>query len=369
LARGLRDLGLRPQVVTACQEAAWPLDVVCREVPVHRIWYPRFRWGRARFLIGLARYLRQCQHSIDVVCVSRWGAEASAAVKALAGSGIPVVIRAETDDALVADGQHASRGRASRSCDSRCLQAAAIVATTTVRQTQVLALGADPQRVVLIPNGVAALPGRSPERRAAARRALADVNEDLRVPQGQTVALGLGRLDRVNQWDVAIAAWRKVAERWPFARLWIVGDGPERENLYRQVRAADLLGRVVLPGTFDAPDDLLFAADVLVAPTTYPKESVAVVEAAAAGMPVILTAESGHADLIPPDLPGARVPGGDARALAAAVLQHFQDREAAEAAARTIRDRVRVTRSWRTMAAAHAKLFRHVAVATVRPAR
>jgi glycosyltransferase involved in cell wall biosynthesis len=369
LACGLRDLGLRPQIVTASQDATWPLEVTCRDVPVHRIWYPRFRWGRTRYLIGLSRFLRQRQHAIDVVCVSRWGEEAGAVVNALAGSGVPVVVRAEPDDALVVDRQRVPRGRAGRSRDSRCLQAAAIVATTTARQTEVLELGADPRRVFLIPNGVPALAARSAERKAAARRALAEVNDDLRVPLGQPVALCLGRLDRVNQWDVAVAAWQTVAERWPFARLWIVGDGPERENLYRQVRAADLLGRVVLPGTFDAPDDLLFAADVLVAPTTYPKESVAVVEAAAAGMPVILTAESGHADLIPPDLPGARVPGGDARALAAAVLQHFQDREAAEAAARTIRDRVRVTRSWRTMAAAHAKLFRHVAVATVRPAR
>lgn len=369
LAGGLRDLGLRPQVVTACQDATWPLDVVCREVPVHRIWYPRFRWGRARYLLGLVRYLCQRRDAIDVVCVSRWGDEAGAVIDALSGSGIPVVIRAEPDDELVVDGPRTWRGRGRRSRDGRLLQAAAIVATTAARRQEVLELGADPQRVFLIPNGVPPVARRSPERAAAARRALADVNDDLRVPLGQPVALCLGRLDQVNQWNVAVAAWRQVAEQWPFARLWIVGDGPERERLYRQIRAHDLLGRVVLPGTFDAADDLLLAADLLVAPTTLPKESVAVVEAVTAGLPVVVTAESGSPDLLPPDASGLRVPGGDASALAAAILRHFQDREASRAAACALRDRVRAARSARRMAVAHAKLFRHVAVAAVRPVR
>ncbi len=45
LARGLRGLGVTPTILTGRHDAQWPADVVYREIPVHRLHFPRFRLG------------------------------------------------------------------------------------------------------------------------------------------------------------------------------------------------------------------------------------------------------------------------------------------------------------------------------------
>lgn len=358
LALGLRELGVAVTLVTARHEPQWPADIVYREIPVHRVHVPRFGWGTMRYLIGLSRWLRKNRPDIDLVCVSHLGPEAHTAVGALAGTQVPVVIRAEAGDSFPATSTDAGRRVLPRSL-RRCLQAQAVVATTSHAERCLFELGVEVRHIQPIANGVPTHRTRSPSRRLAARRALATANEDLRMPENQPLVLGLGSLDAEHRWPLAIEAWRRVASQWPHARLWVVGDGPQREELYRRIRDADLYGRVLIPGEFDATDDLLQAADLLIAPMSPPKESLAVLEAMAAGLPVV-ACDGTFPDLLVDGVTGFAVKPRDASALATTIaraLNHPLQGDAFAAAALT---RVRESRSLKAMAAAHLKLFQQL---------
>ena len=165
---------------------------------------------------------------------------------------------------------------------------------------------------------------------------------------------------------MVIRAWKQVAEQWPFARLWLVGEGAHREALYRRIRDADLMGRVLMPGEFDSTDDLLMAADLLVVPTTVPKESVAVLEAMAAGLPVLVSEESGHQELVTDGVTGRFFPGRNPTALASAISGSFHHPRPGDALAAEALLRVRATRSLRGMATSHLQLFQHLVSSSVR---
>ena len=60
-----------------------------------------------------------------------------------------------------------------------------------------------------------------------------------------------------------------MTARRPEARLWIIGDGPARETLYRQIGDLDQRFRAFLPGTFDCLDELVQASDMLLLPSPH----------------------------------------------------------------------------------------------------
>ncbi len=358
LALGLRELGVAVTLVTARHEPQWPADIVYREIPVHRVHVPRFGWGTMRYLISLSRWLRKNRPDIDLVCVSHLGPEAHTAVGALAGTSIPVVVRAEAGDSFPSSAAEQGRRVLPRSL-RRCLQARALVATTPHAERCLVELGVEARRIQRIANGVPPQRTRSPARRLAARRALATANEDLRMPENQPLVLGLGQLHADHRWPLAIEAWRRVAANWPHARLWLIGDGPQREELYRRIRDADLYGRVLIPGEFDATDDLLQAADLLISPMSPPKESLAVLEAMAAGLPVV-ACEGTYPDLFVDGVSGFAVKPRNAAALATTIaraLNHPLQGDALAAAALT---RIRESRSLTAMATAHLRLFQQL---------
>ena len=57
-----------------------------------------------------------------------------------------------------------------------------------------------------------------------------------------------------------MAAWGPIVARWPHARLWLAGDGPDRAALQGQIAAMNLGHRVMLVGVFDTIDELLYNA-------------------------------------------------------------------------------------------------------------
>jgi glycosyltransferase involved in cell wall biosynthesis len=356
LARGLRALGAVPTILTARYDAQWPDFIAYREIPVHRLNVPRFGWGTIRYRMAMSRWLRRNRPNIDLVCVSHLGPEAYTVVGALAGTGIPVVIRAEADEPFAMT-HLGNPSRAISRTLRRCLRAQAIVAATSHVGQCLRELGVDPPRVHRIANGVTPLAPRSPAQKIAARRALARVNEDLRVPANQPVALCIGQLHSDNEWSVVIDAWNRVAEQWPYARLWLVGEGPQREDLYRRIRDADLIGRVLMPGEFDSTDELLQAADLLVVPTMLPKESVAVLEAMAAGLPVLVREGPGHQELVTDGVTGHLFSRRDPAALASAISRAFHHPMRGDAVATAALQRVRESRSLRDMAWSHLQLF------------
>jgi glycogen synthase len=112
-------------------------------------------------------------------------------------------------------------------------------------------------------------------------------------------------------------------------QLLVVGDGPDRAALQR--RAQRFGGRVHFTGFVPhaAVRAVLAHADVLVLPSLYEDLSSALIEAMAAGLPVVATRVGGTADLVHHGVNGLLVAPRDPAALAAAISQILADPAAA----------------------------------------
>src|SRR5205823_4168496 len=103
------------------------------------------------------------------------------------------------------------------------------------------------------------------------------------------------------------------------------GDGPDRERLYRQISDLDQRFRVLIPGTFGCLDDLLEAADLLLVPSPRTVPSMTVLQARAAGLPVIAADSASFPPPIEHEKTGLCYPLGEIMPLADAVTRLFAD--------------------------------------------
>jgi glycosyltransferase involved in cell wall biosynthesis len=143
-----------------------------------------------------------------------------------------------------------------------------------------------------------------------------------------------------------LAAAPRVLERYPDARFVIAGDGELRAELER---LAEPLGdRVVLLGARDDVPDLLASFDVFAFPSRFEGLCLAVIEAQAAGVPVVATPVGGIRETVVDGETGWLVPPRDVEALAERIvfcLDHADDAgRVAEEAQRRVRERFSVER-------------------------
>jgi alpha-1,6-mannosyltransferase len=160
----------------------------------------------------------------------------------------------------------------------------ATFATTVSQASKLTAAGV--RRVIHIPFGVDVRTFRPNARSDARRRQLT---------QGEHAALlvGVGRFAVEKRWDVVLEAFARVRSRRP-AVLVLFGDGPERAHLQS----------LASPGVFFAGFEkdrsqlamALASADVLVHACPYETSGLAVAEAVACGVPVVVPDSGGAAE-------------------------------------------------------------------------
>src|SRR6266702_871916 len=142
---------------------------------------------------------------------------------------------------------------------------------------------------------------------------------DLRIPADASVVGIVGRLVPIKAHDVFLAAASRLAERDPSVHFAIVGDGELWSHLHEVAHAAGLGERVHFAGWRADLADVYADLDVVVCCSRNEGTPVSVIEACAAGLPVVGTAVGGMTDIITDDLNGLLVPTGDTEALAAAI--------------------------------------------------
>lgn len=141
------------------------------------------------------------------------------------------------------------------------------------------------------------------------------------LPPGGPKLVAIGRLAEQKGFALLIEALALAAPQHPGLHIALVGDGPLRGALEAAIAAQGLGSRVTLTGWADEArvHAELAAAHALVLPSFAEGLPMVVMEAMAAGRPVIATSIAGVPELVQAGVTGWLVPAGDATALAGAM--------------------------------------------------
>ncbi len=145
-----------------------------------------------------------------------------------------------------------------------------------------------------------------------------DTRHELGVGPEHLLVGGVGRLEPVKGFIHFVHAARSIAESQPAARFVLAGQG----SLDRELRseAAPLSGRFQFLGLREDVPRLMAALDVLVVPSLNEGMGRVLLEAGAAGVPVVASDVGGIPDIVDDGETGLLVPPRDATAIAEAVL-------------------------------------------------
>jgi glycosyltransferase involved in cell wall biosynthesis len=226
-----------------------------------------------------------------------------AAVRLARQAGLPVIVKVHGSDLLTATKQRARLLRTQETLTS----ADAVVAVSQQLHDRAVLLGADPARVSVVYNGVDHRlfhPGPRP----AAR-------ERLGVSNPEPLILFVGNLVPVKGIDVLLSALATVSARGVGFQCALVGEGPLKAELQRQIDVRGLTASVRLIGSrpLEELPHWYRAADLVVLPSRSEGVPNVLLEATACDTPFIATRVGGISEIAPADW---LVPPDDAAALA-----------------------------------------------------
>lgn len=223
-------------------------------------------------LFRLARYMR----AFDLVLTYNWGAFDAVMAKYLFG-GPPLI---HHEDGFNED--EAERLNRRRNLYRRLGLSAAhklVVPSEWLERVALKAWAQPPERIARIANGI-------PVKDYAASPA-PDAIPGLEPRKGEIVigtVAGLRPVKNLPRLVRAFAAMREKA-----ARLVIVGEGPECERIAAEARACGVAGRVHLPGFLAQPARYVGLFDIFALSSDSEQFPISLVEAMAAGLPVVAT--------------------------------------------------------------------------------
>ena len=291
-------------------------------------------WRDIQTLRGLAARMRALRPHVVHTHTAKAGAVGRAAAML---AGVPVVVhtyhghvlRGYFSPAKTAVYRAIERGLAWRT--DRLL-----TVTPRVRD-ELLALGVGrPSQYAAVPLGFDLAPLLAAEGRRGELRA------ELQAGDAPLVGI-VARLVPIKAHEVFLAAAARVREARPDVRFLVVGDGERRADLEARALALGLGASVRFLGWRADLDRLYADLDVVALTSRNEGSPVALIEAMAAGVPVVSTDVGGVADVVQHGVSGWLAPMDDAEAVARHVLAVLADPVAARAMGQQGRARVAAT--------------------------
>lgn len=170
-------------------------------------------------------------------------------------------------------------------------------------------------------------------------------------------AIHIARLNLIKDQTTLLKAARIVANAEPDFRLIIVGDGPDREELIRLSNRLGLSERAFFRGFREDVKTQLAAADLFVLSSLSEGISLTLLEAMAAGLPVVATDVGGNREVVADGQTGLLVPPSSPEALAKAILTLMADPEKSHRMGLAGRRRVEQEFSLEGMVANYEKVY------------
>ncbi|MCG6154303.1 glycosyltransferase [Rubinisphaera margarita] len=228
-----------------------------------------------------------------------------------------------------------------------------VCVSEAVRRFTVEQGGLPAEKLLVIPNGV------DLDRFRTAEPVL---RTELHCSDSDFLILFAGRLDPQK----GVLSLPDLAERlkpkYPQLRWLIAGEGPLRGELKQQIQSRGLTETVQLLGSRDDIPELMKTADLFVFPSRWEGMPNVILEAMAAGLPIVSTAVEGIEDLLKDDMSGAIVPIGENAALAVRIEQLIEQPETRERYASQASRAVGRCPTWDAVAEQYQELYRELLV-------
>lgn len=330
----IRRLAPRVPVFVVCfdRAGAWLPRVVDSGAPI--VEFPIRGFARPRTWWQVRAFSRWCRENrISVVQACDFYANVFA-LPGAALAGVPVRIGSRRELAPDKTAAQLLLQRQAYRCATK------VVANSPAARRTLLREGLRDQDTVIIANGVDA--GECPVRHARRPRTIITV----------------ANLRAEKRHDVLLHAAFGLVQRVPDLRFQVVGDGPRRAHLERLVASLRLTRSVEFLGHRDDVPALLANADIFVLPSRSEALPNGVIEAMAAGLPVVATAVGGLVDLIDDGRTGLLVPPDNPPALRAALQRLIDDPQAAAALGANARAEVTQRYSFERMVDGFESLYR-----------
>jgi sugar transferase (PEP-CTERM/EpsH1 system associated) len=323
LARGLPRDRFRPVVCCLNFKGRLAEEIEREGVTVHSLGKkPRFDPGA---LLRLARLMRR--ERADVVHTHLWTSSFWGRLAAVLARA-PVRIVTEHNIDTWRKGWHFAADRQlARVTDHFVFVSREVEAFYRER------LALDPGRGTVVLNGVDLAPFDAAVDRDVVRKKAG-------LPPSAVVAGVVGRLDERKGHRFFLEAVAGLAEREPVLHGLVVGEGRERAALEARHGALGLGGRLRILGYWPNLAEALAAIDVFVLPSLMEGHPLAILEAMAAGKPVVATRVGGNPEAVEDGVTGLLVPPSDPEALGRAILALARDPARARQMGREGRRRV-----------------------------
>jgi glycosyltransferase involved in cell wall biosynthesis len=345
LAKALLERGIDVQAVSGRTDPGQPAHERVEGVLVHRIpWNPEKRKRFFRSPADLCRVLFARRHSYDVIHIHQlsWFSLFVIAIARMLNK--PVLAK------LSGINQYGLPGLASSRLGTLKMavfaQVQAVVAMSEESLNELRAVGFPIDNVLVTPNGIRML------------------TECVHVPKGGTEqetcrVVFVGRISEEKLLKVLLRAWRRIVESASATvtlELW--GSGPAESELMILCRSLGIQDSVIFRGHVKAVREKLRDMDVFVLPSLTEGNSNAILEAMAAGLPIVSTRVGGTPMQVGPE--GARylVAPADEDGLYSRLIELIEDRSLRERVGAAMHQRILtffdITRVAETYAAAYA---------------
>lgn len=184
--------------------------------------------------------------------------------------------------------------------------------------------GVQRDRIVVCHNSVTSPPKIADE-------SIRSLKEQLGITIGDRVILSVGRLSKEKGHVDLIRALQTLRELNPTLnfKLVIVGEGPEHDRIVTAAARGDLANHVILAGQTSTPERYYAMADVLALPSHSEGSPNVLLEAMAAGVPVVATSVGGVPEIATSEKTALLVPDGDMQAFAQALNRLLSNNELA----------------------------------------
>lgn len=229
-----------------------------------------------------------------------------------------------------------------------------VVAVCESARSQFQQQGVHPRGgLVSIPNGIRI--ERFAVATAASREAL---RHELGLPTDTRVVGTVGRLNWAKDQASLVRAFKSLHDASPATALVLVGEGALRVGLEAEVATLGLTGAVHFLGDRPDVERLLRGFDLFALSSLTEGYSVALLEACAAGLPIIATDVGGNGEIVREGVNGMLVPASDPSALAEAMQRLLGNPATAARLGAAGRAWALAEGSFRTMAQRYSRIYR-----------